>query len=77
MTEHHMIGLVGVIVLGVVAQWLAWRLGLPSILLLLVIGILAGPVTSFSGLTRFWVKRWCPSCHYRSRSFSFRGWVEP
>jgi NhaP-type Na+/H+ or K+/H+ antiporter len=46
-TEHDLISLVGVIVLGVAAQWLAWRLGLPSILLLLVIGILAGPVTQF------------------------------
>lgn len=47
MTEHHLISLVGVIVLGVAAQWLAWRLGLPSILLLLLIGIVAGPVTLF------------------------------
>lgn len=47
MTEHHLISLVGVIVLGIAAQWLAWRLHLPSILLLLVIGILAGPVTHF------------------------------
>ena len=33
--------------LGVGAQWLAVRLGLPSILLLLVVGFLAGPVTGF------------------------------
>lgn len=32
------------VVLGVGAQWLAWRLRLPSILLLLLFGILAGPV---------------------------------
>lgn len=31
-------------VLGTGAQWLAWRLGLPSILLLLISGFLAGPV---------------------------------
>ena len=31
--------------LGVGAQWLAWRLKLPSILLLLLFGFLAGPVT--------------------------------
>lgn len=31
--------------LGIAAQWLAWRLHLPSILLLLVGGIVAGPVT--------------------------------
>lgn len=32
-------------VMGVGSQWLAWRLRLPSILLLLVIGFIAGPVT--------------------------------
>jgi NhaP-type Na+/H+ or K+/H+ antiporter len=36
--------LVGIFVLGISAQWLAWRLRLPSILLLLAAGILAGPV---------------------------------
>ena len=34
-----------VLVLGVGAQWLSWRLKLPSILALLILGILAGPVT--------------------------------
>ena len=34
-----------VVGLGVGAQWLAWRFKLPSILLLLVFGFLAGPVT--------------------------------
>jgi NhaP-type Na+/H+ or K+/H+ antiporter len=33
-----------VVVLGISAQWLAWRFRLPSILLLLLFGILAGPV---------------------------------
>ncbi len=33
-----------IVVLGVGAQWLAWRLRVPSILLLLVFGIIAGPV---------------------------------
>ncbi|MEM9373941.1 MAG: sodium:proton antiporter [Planctomycetota bacterium] len=32
------------VLLGVGAQWLAWRLRVPSILLLLLFGILAGPV---------------------------------
>lgn len=32
-----------VIGLGIAAQWLAWRMGLPSILLLLVFGFAAGP----------------------------------
>lgn len=33
-----------VVLLGVGAQWIAWRLRVPSILLLLLFGILAGPV---------------------------------
>lgn len=32
-----------IIVLAVSAQWIAWRIGLPSILVLLVIGLVAGP----------------------------------
>ena len=47
MHEHILFYLAGIIVLGVAAQWLAWRIGLPSILLLLVIGIIAGPVTGW------------------------------
>ena len=35
-------GLAAIIILGVLAQWLAWRLRLPSILLLLVFGFAAG-----------------------------------
>lgn len=34
----------GVVVLGALSHWLAWRLKLPSILFLLLIGIVAGPV---------------------------------
>src|SRR5690606_41982380 len=34
----------GVIVLGALSHWLAWRFKLPSILFLLLIGIVAGPV---------------------------------
>lgn len=36
----------GVLVLGVGAQWIAWRLQVPSILLLLVCGFVAGAVTN-------------------------------
>lgn len=35
----------GVVILGVLSHWLAWRLRLPAILFLLLIGIVAGPVT--------------------------------
>lgn len=45
MTEHLIIGLALVLVLGIAAQWAAWRLKLPAILLLLCVGIAAGPVT--------------------------------
>ncbi len=39
--------LTAVVVLGVLAHWLAWRLKLPAILFLLLIGIVAGPVTGW------------------------------
>ncbi|MBW8635788.1 sodium:proton antiporter [Hoeflea sp. WL0058] len=32
---------------GIAAQWLAWRLRLPSIVLLLIAGFVAGPITGF------------------------------
>jgi NhaP-type Na+/H+ or K+/H+ antiporter len=40
-----LVGLAAIFVLGVGAQWVAARLRIPSILLLLVLGFLAGPVT--------------------------------
>ncbi len=42
--ESILVGLATIIVLGIGAQWLAWRLKLPAILFLLLIGFLAGPV---------------------------------
>lgn len=45
MTEELLLGLASILVLGVGAQWFAWRLRLPSILLLLLVGFVAGPVT--------------------------------
>ncbi|PSQ98714.1 MAG: cation:proton antiporter [Bacteroidetes bacterium SW_7_64_58] len=44
MTESVLLDITLVIVLGVGAQWTAWRFRLPSILLLLLVGFLAGPV---------------------------------
>lgn len=41
------IALTAVVFLGVSAQWLAWRFRLPAILLLLVTGFVAGPVTGY------------------------------
>lgn len=39
--------LAGIVVLGIGSQWLATRLKVPSILLLLITGMLAGPITGF------------------------------
>ena len=47
MTEEILVYLSTILVLGIVAQWLAWRLGLPSILVLLIFGLGAGPITGF------------------------------
>lgn len=45
MTEHILIGIASIIVLGIGSQWLAWRISVPSILLLLISGFIAGPWT--------------------------------
>ncbi|RLC57733.1 MAG: hypothetical protein DRI30_03740 [Chloroflexi bacterium] len=45
--EEILLRLAGVLAAGVGAQWLAWRLRFPSILLLLVAGFILGPVTGF------------------------------
>ncbi|MBN1845013.1 MAG: sodium:proton antiporter [Sedimentisphaerales bacterium] len=44
MDEGVLISLATIIVLGILAQYLAWRFRLPAILLLLVFGLLAGPL---------------------------------
>ncbi len=45
--EEILLRLAVILAAGVGAQWLAWRLRLPSILLLLVAGFMLGPVTEF------------------------------
>ncbi|GAB4429786.1 MAG: sodium:proton antiporter [Anaerolineae bacterium] len=45
MTEHLLTGIALILVLGISAQWLAWKLRLPSILMLLLFGFFAGPIT--------------------------------
>jgi NhaP-type Na+/H+ or K+/H+ antiporter len=42
--HHELVQLAGIFVVGIAAQWLAWRFRVPSILLLLAMGALAGPV---------------------------------
>lgn len=44
MEAHITLVLSLIIVLGITAQWLAWRLHLPAIILLSLFGLLAGPV---------------------------------
>lgn len=38
--------LAGIIVLGILAQWLAWRIRIPAILPLIVFGLLVGPIST-------------------------------
>lgn len=45
MFEHIIFGITAIIIFGIIAQWIAWRLQLPSILFLLIMGYIAGPVT--------------------------------
>lgn len=47
MNESSLLDLAGIIVIGIGAQWVASRFRLPSILLLLIFGFLAGLVTGF------------------------------
>ena len=41
-----MLELAGIIILGIIAQWAAWRLKLPAILPLILIGLLVGPFST-------------------------------
>ncbi len=41
-----MLELGGIVVLGILAQWVAWRFKIPSILPLILIGLLVGPIAS-------------------------------
>ncbi|MBT8179454.1 MAG: sodium:proton antiporter [Eudoraea sp.] len=41
-----MLELAGIIILGICAQWIAWRLKLPAILPLILIGLLVGPIAT-------------------------------
>ncbi len=41
-----MLELAGIIILGITAQWVAWRFKLPAILPLILIGLLVGPIST-------------------------------
>lgn len=45
MLEHVLLLISAVLVLGMAAQWIAWRANLPSIVLLLAMGLILGPAT--------------------------------
>ena len=44
MLKHPVLLLAALVLVGFLCQWVAWRMRLPAILLLLLVGILAGPV---------------------------------
>ncbi|WP_456462688.1 cation:proton antiporter [Lutibacter sp.] len=41
-----MLELAGIIVLGIIAQWVAWKFKIPAILPLIIIGLLVGPIST-------------------------------
>ncbi len=41
-----MLELAGIIILGILAQWVAWRFKIPAILPLILIGLLVGPISA-------------------------------
>ncbi len=45
MHQELLVALTAVIFLGIAAQWVSWKIKVPAILFLLVIGVVAGPVT--------------------------------
>ncbi|MCF8236282.1 MAG: cation:proton antiporter [Bacteroidales bacterium] len=45
MSEHVLVEIGAIVLLGIMSQWVAWRLRFPSIFLLLIAGFVAGPVT--------------------------------
>ncbi len=47
MSENILISLGLIVLLGFTAQWVSWKIKIPSILLLLIFGIVAGPVFGF------------------------------
>lgn len=47
LTKFHLLRFAAVFLMGLGAQWLAWRFRIPSLLLLIIIGFVAGPVTHY------------------------------
>ncbi|MFC0603462.1 cation:proton antiporter [Winogradskyella pulchriflava] len=53
-----MLELAGIIILGILAQWVAWKFKIPAILPLILIGLLVGPIASefLSGDSTKWIE---------------------
>ena len=52
-----MVELAGIIVLGIGAQWLSWKVKVPAILPLILMGLLVGPLsTLWSGSGEKWLE---------------------
>ena len=41
-----MVELSGIVILGILAQWMAWKMKIPAILPLILIGLLVGPIAA-------------------------------
>ncbi len=41
-----MLELAGIVILGIIAQWFAWKFKIPAILPLILIGLLVGPIAA-------------------------------
>ena len=41
-----MLEIAGIIILGIIAQWLSWRIRVPAILPLILVGLLVGPIAT-------------------------------
>ncbi len=53
MNHNILLGLSIIIILGVSAQWISWQFKLPSILILLLFGFIAGPVTGLLNIDSY------------------------
>src|SRR5690606_14971296 len=42
-----MLELAGIVILGIFAQWIAWRVRVPAILPLILIGLIVGPISTY------------------------------
>ncbi len=42
-----MLELAGIVILGIFAQWIAWRIRVPAILPLIIIGLIVGPISTY------------------------------